>query len=391
MQYDAVMRKIAPVLLLRLALLVALLACAVLVVEHQNLGDPAFCGPASGCAAVSRSAFSRIGPVPLPVIGLSAFAVLFAFALSAKEKIHTFYLSAVTLAGGVLGAGLIAIQAFRIGAFCKWCVMVDSSAIVAAAAAGWLHHEASKGDAYEAWLGVLFRRRALLAAWALSAVIVGFLPILWGEYPEIAPTPKVIAEAAVPGKITIVSFTDFECPFCRKMAPALHKIAAESGGRVALVRKMAPMKGHRGARPAALAYLCAPEDKREALAGQLYNAPPHLLNRVGIVGLAAGVGIERAALTRCMEAPETAARLAADEAALATLHAPGLPFTYVGARVVGGNHPDTAEKFARLALAGDRRSLPVSWMLYVFAALWIAMLALTIRLAPADTMPREGP
>ena len=33
-----------------------------------------------------------------------------------------------------------------------------------------------------------------------------------------------IAALQVPGKITIVSFTDFECPFCRKLHPILHGI-----------------------------------------------------------------------------------------------------------------------------------------------------------------------
>ncbi|MFT3773978.1 MAG: vitamin K epoxide reductase family protein [Minicystis sp.] len=385
------MRKIAPILLLRLALLVAVLACAVLVVEHQNAGDPAFCGMASGCMAVRRSAWSRIGPIPLPVIGLSAHAVLLALALGVRDKVHTYYLAALATAGGIIAGALIALQTFQIGAFCKWCLMVDGSAIVAALAASWLHRETAGSLAYEAWLGALSRRRAQIVLWAGGAVIAGLLPIVWGEYPVVAPLPEGVAALAVPGKITVVSFTDFECPFCRKMHPVLHDIVNQSGGRMTLVRKMAPLAGHRGAKPAALGYLCAPADKREKMAGMLYAAPEHLLNRDGVIGIAAGLGIDRATFTACLAAPETEAALAADEALFAAIDAQALPFTFIGPRVVAGANPTAARKIARVVLAGGRPGLPVSWMLAAFAALAVIVVALTLRLAPGDDQPIAVP
>jgi uncharacterized membrane protein len=385
------MRKIAPILLLRLALLVAVLACSVLVVEYQNAGDPAFCGVASGCLAVRRSAWSHIGPIPLPVIGLTAHAVLLALSLGVSDKVHTYYLAALATAGGCVGLALIGLQAFQIGAFCKWCVLVDSSALVSAAAATWLHHQTAGDLASEAWLGALSRRRGLVLTWALGGVLAGLLPIVWGEFPVVAPLPEGVAALAVPGQVTVVSFTDFECPYCRKLHPVLHQIVAESGGRLTLVRKMAPLGGHAGARPAALAYLCAPEARREALAEALYEAPEHLLTREGIAVMAGRVGVDRAALSRCVDAPETRAALDAERLLFGTTGALGLPFTVIGSRVVAGANPDAVRKAARRALGGPRPGLPVPWMMGAFAALALALAALTLRLAPRDALPVAVP
>ena len=85
------MRKVAPILVLRLALLVAVFGCAVLVVEYKNAGDSAFCGVGSGCETIRRSAYSHLilndsVDLPLPVLGLCLQAGLLALALVAKER-----------------------------------------------------------------------------------------------------------------------------------------------------------------------------------------------------------------------------------------------------------------------------------------------------------------
>lgn len=374
------MRQIAPVLLLRLALLVAVLGSATLVIEHQNVGDPAFCGLASGCMAVRMWTYSHLGRLPLPAIGLIAYAALLALALGARSVVHTRYLAWAAAAGGAIAAALIAVQALSIGSFCKWCMMVDTSAIVAAGAAGWLHHEASSSAAYEAFLERLAQRRGLVAAWAAGAAITAGLPVVWGDYPVVPPLPADIAAQAVPGKATIVAFTDFQCPFCRKLHPVLHELAADE--RIAIVRKMAPLDGHAGARPAALAYLCTPPERREEMASLLYGAPDHLLDRAGTAGFAAQLRLDREAFARCLDAPETAAQLAADRALFGTTGAPGIPFTFVGARVVPGANADAMRRAVRFAL-DTRPSLPVTWMLLAFGAVAAGLLVVTARQVPA--------
>jgi uncharacterized membrane protein len=377
------MRKLAPVLLLRLALLVAVFACAVLLVEYENMGDPAFCGAGSGCMAVRRSAYSDIQGVPLPVIGLCASAGLYAMALVVRERAHTFFVAAVGLAGALAAAGLIGLQAFKIGALCKWCVLVDTSMIVAGVASLVVHRAASTDEAYEAWLEALAARRWQIVAWIGGAAVAAALPFVWGEYPVVPPLPAPIAALEVPGKVTIVSFTDFQCPYCRKMYPVLRGIEENWGDRVELVRKMTPLPMHRGAMSAALAYECAPGAKREALAERLYTANEEMLSREGTLVLADKLFPEdAAAFKECIDAPSTRAAVQRDLDLFTSLDAHGIPLTYIGPRLVAGHNPDLARRAAADAMEGPRPGLPVSWMVAAVAAVAAALVVASLRLAP---------
>ena len=107
---------------------------------HQSLDlSPETCG-ASGCADVLRSDYAHVGGIPLPWLGLAFF---FAFGVSSLWANHAAWLRRVNhlLAGlGALTAiGLLGVQAFVLGAFCPFCLVVEASAFVGAAAVvlGW--------------------------------------------------------------------------------------------------------------------------------------------------------------------------------------------------------------------------------------------------------------
>jgi protein-disulfide isomerase len=57
--------------------------------------------------------------------------------------------------------------------------------------------------------------------------------------------------------ITIVEFSDFECPFCQRVQPNLKPIRDRYGARVRWVFKMFPLEFHSKAKPAAYAALAA--------------------------------------------------------------------------------------------------------------------------------------
>jgi protein-disulfide isomerase len=58
-------------------------------------------------------------------------------------------------------------------------------------------------------------------------------------------------------RVTIVEFSDFECPFCRRVLPTLEQILERYPEDVRLVYRHLPLNSHRRARPAAEAALCA--------------------------------------------------------------------------------------------------------------------------------------
>ena len=104
------------------------------------IGVPVICGPAlgpfGGCSKVEASAWSSIGPIPVAAIGVIGSAVLLVatimHARNRSEGILAVWLFAA-LAGAAIEVGLIAIQAFVIGAWCVWCLLYGSTVLVGAA------------------------------------------------------------------------------------------------------------------------------------------------------------------------------------------------------------------------------------------------------------------
>ena len=62
--------------------------------------------------------------------------------------------------------------------------------------------------------------------------------------------------------VTIVEFSDFECPFCAQVQDTLKQIMERYGGEVRLVFKHMPLEGHRNSVTAARAAYCAGEQDR---------------------------------------------------------------------------------------------------------------------------------
>ncbi len=63
-------------------------------------------------------------------------------------------------------------------------------------------------------------------------------------------------------RVTIVEFSDFECPYCKQVQSVLGQIIESYGRTVRLVFKHLPLEGHRNSLPAARAAYCAAEQGR---------------------------------------------------------------------------------------------------------------------------------
>ncbi|HXY38569.1 MAG TPA: thioredoxin domain-containing protein [Vicinamibacteria bacterium] len=62
--------------------------------------------------------------------------------------------------------------------------------------------------------------------------------------------------------VSIVEFTDYQCPFCHRAQSVIEQVLAKYPGRVRLVHMDFPLDGHPGAFPAARAARCAGEQGR---------------------------------------------------------------------------------------------------------------------------------
>jgi protein-disulfide isomerase len=81
-----------------------------------------------------------------------------------------------------------------------------------------------------------------------------------------APRVEVAAEGPARGPagapITIVEFSDFQCPFCARAQPVLERVMKEYGGKVRLVFRDFPLSFHADAERAAEAGHCADEQQQ---------------------------------------------------------------------------------------------------------------------------------
>jgi uncharacterized membrane protein len=367
------MKRATPlVILLRLALLVAIAASAALVIEYRNAGDPAFCGAGSGCFKVRVSEYSHVMGVPLPTIGLGAYLGLFGLALYARTRRHYQVLAALGGAGAAIALFLIGLQHFAIHAYCPWCIGVDSSGVVAAVASVLLLRRGAGLNAEDA--GPHEQR----GPWIGAAIAGIALPFVWAQYPVHPPLPPEIAALEVPGKVNIIEFTDFECPFCRSLHPILEELRREHGDALHFDRKMVPLEQiHPGAAVAAAAYVCAPEAARDAVAAKLYAMPPEELTREGVARVAEPAW--RAPFEACLDGPEGKERVAEDKGIFERASLRGLPHTIVGRTVIVGADPERLALAVEVEAAGGRPGLPLPFMFAALAVVYGGVAAWSAR------------
>lgn len=95
------------------------------------------CGPnSSGCEIVSKTKYSKILGLDVSSIGIFAFLVLMILTSSQIKnpgKRKNNLINAGIIIGSVFAAYFIYLQAVVIGAFCKYCMVVDIGILVALA------------------------------------------------------------------------------------------------------------------------------------------------------------------------------------------------------------------------------------------------------------------
>jgi protein-disulfide isomerase len=158
--------------------------------------------------------------------------------------------------------------------------------------------------------------------------------------------------------VTMIEFTDLQCPFCRRFERTTYREIAREFVRTGTVRLIAldlPLRMHRFAMAAAVAEQCAAAQGkfwqfRDAVLDDAVAPTPAVLRRH-----ARQLGLDLAAFRRCTAADPAAGRaaIAAGQAAAATAGIRGTPGFLIG-RVVGGSLEGTAFAGNRPAAFFDR-------------------------------------
>ncbi|MEN9580123.1 MAG: hypothetical protein RJA70_3132 [Pseudomonadota bacterium] len=343
--------------LYRICALGAILFSALLYLHYLSPVDSGFCSEGGGCETVRSSGFSYFGSryVNIPLVGVIAYAALFSASLFSADSPVRRYLHWPSVAGGVAALGLVITQALYLKAFCWMCVVVDSFgvglAFLSLLAIG-------KGPAAEP-----LRRWAWLSL--LGAALV--LPAAWAWLKPLPPVPEAILALYKPGKINVVEFADFQCPYCLTFHPRLKRVVEKYGDQVHFVRRHMPLLQHQFAERAAFAAVCAEaQGQGENMADKLFRTP---IRAETISKLATELKLDLPAFESCLKSDTTVQRIEADRALLSEAGFQGLPTTYVGNQVlVGLKATPVIEEAFELAAKGDQpQGIPASLFLALCA------------------------
>ncbi|MGZ6123706.1 MAG: DsbA family protein [Myxococcales bacterium] len=142
-------------------------------------------------------------------------------------------------------------------------------------------------------------------------------------------------------KVTIVEWSDFQCPFCGRVMDTLHQIEKAYGADVRIVFKHNPLPMHPDAPYAAKASIAAQrQGKFWEMHDKLFEAnnsrQPDALKQEKVDQMARDIGLDMERYQRDLNAPETAQAIRDDQAQAAKLGANGTPHFFInGARISG--------------------------------------------------------
>jgi protein-disulfide isomerase len=157
---------------------------------------------------------------------------------------------------------------------------------------------------------------------------------------------RVEVAAAGPAKggpagapVTIVEFSDFQCPYCSRLNPTIDQVMSKYGSKVRLVFRQFPLPMHQNAAKAAEAALCANEQ------GKFWEMHDSMFKDQAALAVdalktkAAGLGLNAQAFNSCLDSGKEAAAVKADMKAGQEAGVNGTPAMFVNGRFISGVVP----------------------------------------------------
>ncbi len=167
--------------------------------------------------------------------------------------------------------------------------------------------------------------------------------------PKKAPVDKTVykvtinPEDAIDGPaealVTMVIFSEYECPFCTKVEPTIAKLMTDYAGKIRRVFKHSPLPFHKNARGAAVAAMCAQDQGKFWEYGSKLFENQKALGAEELVVYATQLGLDVAKFNECVASGKHAARVDADLELASKVGARGTPNVFINGRNVRGAKP----------------------------------------------------
>lgn len=159
------------------------------------------------------------------------------------------------------------------------------------------------------------------------------------------PIERVEVAAIGPGRgpvsapVTIIVFSDFQCPFCARLKPTLDQVREKYGDKVRLVFRNYPLSLHAQAWKAAEAGLCAHEQGKF---WELHDAMFGNQQQLAVENLkakATEIGMNAERFNSALDSGKYFTAVEADVQAGAAAGVNGTPAMFINGRFVGGAAP----------------------------------------------------
>jgi len=143
--------------------------------------------------------------------------------------------------------------------------------------------------------------------------------------------------------ITIVEFSDFECPYCGGLFPTLKEIETKYADKIRVVYRQYPLTSlHPHAQKAAEASLCADEQKRfwdfhDSLFGNQQDLTVDSLKRRAVE-----LKLDAPAFNTCLDSGKHAETIKKDIVEGSRAGVSGTPAIFINGRLLSGNQPYTS-------------------------------------------------
>ena len=153
--------------------------------------------------------------------------------------------------------------------------------------------------------------------------------------------------------VTIVEFTDFECPSCARQHPVLDRVVSEFGDRVQLVVRDFPLSQHANARKAAE----AAESAREQ--GKYWEYASVLFRNQSALGIdklkqyATELGLDRSRFDASLDSGKFAEKVQRDLVDGRKLGVNGTPTLYINGKRVSDNSYESLKSAVETALKAE--------------------------------------
>lgn len=139
--------------------------------------------------------------------------------------------------------------------------------------------------------------------------------------------------------VTIIEFSDFQCPFCQRVNPTLARVRETYGDKVKIVFKDYPLPNHPQAPKAAEAARCAGEQKKYWEMHDAMFANQRALEVPALKQAARAIGLDGASFDSCLDSGKFAATVRKGSELGDRMGVNSTPTLYINGRPVIGAMP----------------------------------------------------